>query len=117
MKILHFTDAKPVVLTEDTALNITGRMVIGKAIGAKQICMQVFELLEKGCTPWYFYEHEHQIFIFSGTGEVLIDGSWIPVSAGYVLFVPEYEEHQIRNRGDEPLVVVSLTPMEAVDSD
>jgi quercetin dioxygenase-like cupin family protein len=104
MKIIHFTDAKPLTISEDTAKSITGRMVIGKADGANNISMRVYELAKGGYTPWYFLDWEHEIFIFSGKGEILHNDKWTPLTEGYVVFIPAMEDHQIRNAGDRRLL-------------
>ncbi len=113
MKLIHFTDAKPIAITEDTAENITGRLVISKADKAKYISMRVFELAKNGLTPWYFLDWDHEIFVHSGRGEILYNNTWVPLAEGYVIHIPENEEHQIRNTGNQPLVIISLVPPEA----
>ncbi len=113
MKIIHFTDSSAIPITEDTAKNITGRMVIGKNDGAEHCFMQIFEVNINGSSPWYFYDWEHEIFIHAGKGEILHDGNWIPVTEGYVIFIPKHEEHQIRNTGNSTLVILSITPKNA----
>ncbi len=110
MKILHFSDAKPINLEDDVASNVNGRVVLGKADGIKNFTMRFFELAKGGCTPWYYFEWDHKIFIHSGIGEVLYKDNWTPASEGYVIYIPADEEHQIRNRGKKTLVIISMIP-------
>jgi mannose-6-phosphate isomerase-like protein (cupin superfamily) len=53
------------------------------------------------------------MFVHSGEGEIYGNGQWNPVKPGNAMFVPSNEEHQIRNRGKELLVVVCLIPSKA----
>ncbi len=110
MKIQHFTDAKSINLEDDVATHVSGRVVLGKADGIKDFTMRFFELGKGGCTPWYYFEWDHKIFIHAGIGEVLYKDEWIPLSEGYVIHIPADEEHQIRNRGDSTLVIMSILP-------
>jgi mannose-6-phosphate isomerase-like protein (cupin superfamily) len=53
------------------------------------------------------------MFIHSGEGEIYGNGQWNPVKSGNAIFVPSNEEHQIRNRSKELLIVVCLIPSKA----
>jgi quercetin dioxygenase-like cupin family protein len=50
------------------------------------------------------------MFIHAGAGEVYGNGQWYPLIPGKVVLIPGNEEHQMRNVGREPLVVVCLVP-------
>lgn len=110
MKIIHYTDPKPVFIDTDPAKGVTGRVVIGKDDGASHFCMRVFELSEGGYSPRHTHEWEHEIFIHSGDGEVYNNGKWSKISKGFIIFIPGNEEHQIRNTGNDPLIFVCLIP-------
>jgi quercetin dioxygenase-like cupin family protein len=110
MKIIHYSQAAPVYFDTEAAKGVTGRVVIGKADGAANFCMRVFELAENGYSPKHSHEWEHEIFIHAGSGEVFCRDEWIPVKAGTAIFVPGNEEHQIRNTGNQPLVFVCVIP-------
>jgi mannose-6-phosphate isomerase-like protein (cupin superfamily) len=53
------------------------------------------------------------MFIHSGKGEIFCEGTWHPVEAGRVALIPANEEHQIRNQGNEKLVLACLVPSKA----
>ncbi len=110
MKIISYSQAEPKKFIGETVKGVTGRVAIGKADGAENFCMRVFELSENGYTPRHSHEWEHEIFFHSGKGEVLCEEKWVPVEAGHVAFIPGNEEHQIRNTGDNQLVFVCLIP-------
>ncbi len=110
MKIISYSQTEPKEFIGETVKGVTGRVAIGKADGAENFCMRVFELSENGYTPRHSHEWEHEIFFHSGKGEVLCEEKWVPVEAGHVAFIPGNEEHQIRNTGDNQLVFVCLIP-------
>jgi quercetin dioxygenase-like cupin family protein len=40
------------------------------------------------------------IYVVAGQGEILVNGGWQQVMAGDHIFVPEKEEHGVRNTGE-----------------
>lgn len=111
MKIMHYSQGESKHFDNgDMVKGVTGRVAIGKAHGAENFCMRVFEVAPGGYTPKHSHDWEHEIFIHSGNGEVLCEGEWKPVEPGYAVFIPGNEEHQIRNPGEETLVFVCLIP-------
>lgn len=113
MKVIKYTDVKPVVFDSNMVKGIAGRVVIGKNDGANNFCMRIFEVSAKGFSPKHSHEWEREIFLHSGSGEVYNNGAWSPVTAGSVVFIPGNEEHQIRNTGAVLLVFAYLVPSTA----
>ena len=113
MKIIHYNEVGSMHYDNDAARSVDGRVVIGKADGARNFCMRVFEIGPGGYTPFHKHAWEHEIFFHEGSGEVYRDGEWIPVTSGSVAFIPGKEEHQIKNVSSEPLIFVCLVPREA----
>jgi len=112
MKIMHYSEAEARDFGSP-AKDVTGRVVVGKADGADNFCMRVFELAPGGYTPRHTHAWEHEQFVHSGRGSMLQNGQWVELGPGNVLFVPANEEHQLKNTGEEPLVVVCLVPPSA----
>jgi quercetin dioxygenase-like cupin family protein len=110
MKVISYSQEPATRFDNDRVKGVTGRVVIGKADGALHFCMRVFELENGGFTPRHQHDWEHEIFFHAGRGEVWQNGTWTPVSAGSVAFIPGSEEHQIRNAGEERLTFVCLIP-------
>ena len=110
MKISPYTQAKATHFDNEAAKGVAARVVIGKADGAPNFCMRVFEIAPGGHTPRHAHAWEHEMFIHAGAGEVYGNGRWHPMTPGHVLFIPGQEEHQMRNTGQELLVVVCLVP-------
>ena len=110
MKIVKYRDIDAVKFDNDAAKKITGRVLIGKDDGADNFCMRLFEISKNGHTPCHTHEWEHEMFIHSGRGEVLDGNEWRPVSPGTAVFIPGNVEHQIKNSGSEPLVMLCIIP-------
>lgn len=113
MKKLYYTDPEPLLYNNEKAKGVAGRILIGKADGADNFCMRVFEISAGGNTPMHSHDWEHEMFIHSGEGEVFGNGKWNQVKSGNVIFVPANEEHQIKNSGNGMLTVICLVPSKA----
>jgi quercetin dioxygenase-like cupin family protein len=110
MQAKPYTTAPPKYFNNAAAQGIAARVVIGKAEGAANFFMRIFEIGPGGHTPLHTHAWEHEMFIHAGAGEVFGNGRWQPVQAGSVVFIPGEEEHQIRNPHPDLLVVVCLVP-------
>ena len=110
MKIIHYTSVPPTHFNNGQANGVSGRVVIGRNDDANHFCMRVFEIAPGGHTPRHIHDWEHEIFIHAGIGEAYGLGTWHPLQAGDVLFVPANEDHQIRNIGKELFIFVCLIP-------
>lgn len=110
MKIAHYQEIPATRFDNDAVRNVDGRVLIGQNDGAENFCMRMFELGPDGQTPRHRHPWEHEIIVFSGQGELLCDGQWQPVKRGHAIFIPGEEEHQLRNRGQEPFVFICLIP-------
>jgi quercetin dioxygenase-like cupin family protein len=113
MKAIHYTEIPPTQLDQRGASRVAGRVVIGRADGAPSFTMRVFEIGAAGHTPRHSHAWEHEMFVHSGRGEVLCDAQAHAIAAGAAVFVPGSVEHQVRNTGTEPLVLVCLVPASA----
>ena len=110
MKIKPYTEVTPTLFNSDIAKGVTARVVLGKADGAENFYLRVFEIAPGGHTPRHAHAWEHEMFIHAGEGEVYGNGQWHPLRPGRVVLIHGNEEHQMRNVGREPLVVVCLVP-------
>lgn len=113
MKKIYYTDPQPALINNDVAKGVAGRVLIGKADGADNFCMRVFEIDPGGNTPRHSHDWEHEIFFHAGDGEVFCNGNWSSVRAGDVVFLPSNEEHQIRNIGTSKLIFICVVPSKA----
>jgi quercetin dioxygenase-like cupin family protein len=113
MKNIHYTTVAPTQFDNEAAKGVAGRVAIGKADGAANFCMRIFELAPGGHTPKHTHAWEHEIFFHEGEGEAYGNGRWQKVTPGTALFVAPDEEHQIRNTGAGLLVFACLIPRNA----
>ena len=110
MKIIDYTKVEPVLIDNEAAKGVKGRVIIGKDVGANNFCMRIFELADGGYSPRHSHEWEHELLVHSGSGEVFCNGEWLPIKPGNAVFIPGNEEHQIRNASTEPFVFACLIP-------
>jgi len=110
MKFIHYLEPEATLFDKDPARDVEGRVIIGKADGANNFCMRNFIINVGGHTPKHEHEWEHEIIVHSGKGEIFCKDSWNRVKPGSAAFIPGNETHQIKNTGDEPLVVFCLIP-------
>ena len=110
MELKRYPEVSAVHFDNEVAKGVAGRVLVGKADGAPNFCMRVFEIAPGGHTPRHTHAWEHEMFVHAGQGEIFGNGVWNPVKPGSATFVPGGEEHQIKNTGDSALVVVCLVP-------
>ena len=92
------------------AEGVTVRVVIGKEQGAPNFVMRVFDIEPGASSPRHSHDWEHEVFVLAGNGTVSGEDGDEPVKPGDVVFVPQDEEHQFRNEGDEELRFLCLIP-------
>jgi quercetin dioxygenase-like cupin family protein len=110
VKIIQYKEAEIKTYSGNAPKGITGRVVIGKADGARDLCMRVFELEPSTYTGKHAHEWEHEVFVHAGKGSILRGGEWAPFGVGSVILIPGGEEHQLRNDGNETLTFVCVIP-------
>ena len=113
MKIKNYSDVSPTLFDDEPAKGVKARVLIGNADGAKNFCMRIFEIEKNGYTPRHSHDWEHEVFIPSGSGQLYSEGEWVPVKSGQAVFIPGNEEHQFKNTGDEPFIMICLVPSSA----
>jgi quercetin dioxygenase-like cupin family protein len=110
VKIIHYTEAEAKTYPSDQAKEAAGRVVIGRSDGAEKFCMRVFEIGRGGMTGLHAHDWEHEVFVHSGEGAVLRGETWVPLSAGSVVFIKANEQHQLKNTGNNPFAFVCVIP-------
>ena len=63
------------------AKGVAGRVVTGKADGANNFCMRIFEIAPDGYTPKHAHPWTRNVYSF-GVGEIYGNGKWNPIQAG-----------------------------------
>ena len=79
--------------------------------GVPNFALRVFELEPGGYTPRHQHDWEHENYILSGEGELLLpDGSTTPLRPGDAVLVRPNEVHQYRNVGSTPFRFICCIP-------
>lgn len=88
--------------------DITKRVLIGPDDGAQGFAMRFFEVPPLRSSANENHPEQHQVYIVTGQGQVLLGDEWHDFSSGDVIFIPGGEQHQLRNTGDEVLRFVCV---------
>lgn len=102
-------EAQPVGL--EGAEGVRMSLMVGRADGAPTFALRSFRVEAGGHTPRHSHDYEHEVFVVSGGGEVLLGGAYREIKGGDVVYVPAGEEHQFRS-GGEGLRFLCLVPVE-----
>jgi len=111
MKLFHHTSVEAEEVSEP-AVGVKVRWLITKKTGAPNFAMRLFEMEPGGSTPRHAHNWEHEAFILSGRGEVLVEEGEKSFGPEDVVFVPSGEEHQFRNTGDETVRFLCMIPLQ-----
>jgi quercetin dioxygenase-like cupin family protein len=89
-------------------------VMIGREDDAPHFALRHIAVDPGGHTPHHKHDYEHEVYIVSGAGKILLEGDWHPIKSGDVVYVPANEEHQFRSdeSGSEPLRFLCMVPVE-----
>ena len=92
----------------------TMAIMVGRGDKAPNFSLRSIEVTPGGNTPKHSHDYEHEVYVVSGTGEVLLDGKLNEIKAGDVIYVPANEEHQFTVGDDsgESLRFLCVVPVE-----
>ncbi len=102
-------EANPVQM--DGVKGVRMSVMVGRADGAPHFALRSFTVEPGGHSPRHHHDYEHEVYIVSGSGEVLLEGEYRPLKQGDVVYVPADEEHQFR-AGSEGMRFLCLVPVE-----
>lgn len=88
----------------------TMAVMVGREDGAPTFALRQFRVDAGGNTPRHAHDYEHEVFIVSGGGTVLLGGEERPVRGGDVIYVPADAEHQFKASA-EGLRFLCLVPV------
>jgi len=108
---INETPRKPVEM--DGVRGASMAIMVGRSDGAPHFALRQFQVEPGGHTPRHQHDYEHEVYVVSGTGTVLLNGGENPIRAGDVIYVPANHEHQFRAAGaGEPLRFLCAVPVE-----
>lgn len=108
MIVRHFHDV-PEETSFKGALGVSKRTLIGKDQSAPNFYLRLFRVEAFGNTPRHSHPWEHEIYVISGCGSVLVAGERSDLTNGITVFIPPDAEHQIM-AGETPLEFICVIP-------
>ena len=96
---------------EEGSHNVRMRQLISREDGARKTSMHELIVGKDGYSAKHAHEWDHQLAVTSGRGLALVARKRIPLRTGVVLLVQSNEEHQFFQRGKDPLVFLTVTPI------
>jgi quercetin dioxygenase-like cupin family protein len=108
MVIRHFLDVEEVTSLKG-ANGVSKRTLLGKGESAPNFFLRRFSIAALGNTPRHSHPWEHEIYVLSGAGEVMVSGEISGLREGMAVLIPSGEEHQIK-AGPEPLEFICIIP-------
>lgn len=112
MKSIHYTEAEPI---PSERLGIVGakglsiRLLVTKEDGAPYFNMVMLVIKPGGHTPDHAHEREEDIFVKSGTGEMITARGTEEVRPGQAIYFGPNEKHQFINTSDDDLELLCMS--------
>ena len=101
-------ESKPVAM--DGVSGVKMALMVGREDGAPNFALRSFTVDPGGHSPRHSHDYEHEVFVISGAGTVLLEGRENPIRGGDVVYVPADQEHQFK-AGTEGLRFLCLVPV------
>ncbi len=88
------------------------KVLVSPAQGWDSHVMRVMEVGVGGYTPKHQHDWPHINYVIEGEGNLLIEETLHPLSAGSYAFVPPNTLHQFTNTGDVTFKFICIVPTE-----
>jgi len=86
------------------------RPMIAENTAAPNFHLRVFDVGPGGHTPLHRHPWEHEIYVVSGSGKIVLESGDVDLSPGDALLVEPNELHQFVNDRDSLLKLVCVIP-------
>jgi quercetin dioxygenase-like cupin family protein len=86
------------------------RPLLAENVNAPNFYLRVFDIAPGGHTPLHSHAWEHEVFVVSGKGKVVLERSHEPLAEGDAVFVEPGETHQFVNDGEAVMRMVCVIP-------
>ena len=67
--------------------------------------------------PHFHKTHDETVYVYKGSGKMLINGKWVDVGPGSVHFNPMTRIHATKNAGKDQLIIISIFTPAMKDQD
>jgi quercetin dioxygenase-like cupin family protein len=108
--IRNLAAATPKPVQMEGVKGVRMAVMVGREDGAPNFALRQFIVEPQGHSPRHQHDYEHEVFIVSGGGTVLLNANEQPIKAGDVVYVPADHEHQFR-AGDAGMTFLCLVPV------
>ena len=85
-------------------------VLIGSKDGAQHFAFRYFEIPPRGQSSFEHHVHDQGVMILKGRARVLLGWEVHEVEPGDIVYIPQNEQHQFENIGDEPLGFLCVIP-------
>jgi len=85
-------------------------VLIGPKEGAQHFAIRYFEIPPRGQSSFEHHLHDQGVVILKGRARVLLGWEIYEVGPGDAIYIPQDEQHQFENLGDEPLGFLCVIP-------
>lgn len=112
MLIRNIEDVQQEKIQMDGVQGATMAIMVGRDDGAPNFALRQIHVESGGHTPRHSHDYEHEVFVVSGNGTILLDGKENPIRGGDVIYVPANELHQFKAAENDELRFLCLVPVE-----
>jgi len=108
MKKVNEQDIKP--SSPEGTKDVDFRPMVADNMAAPNFYLRVFDVRPGGHTPLHRHPWEHEIYVVTGKGMIVLEEGGAKLSTGDALLVESGELHQFVNDGEAVLELVCVTP-------
>ena len=112
MPLVKSEDLEKIIMKAETAKNVSKQVAISPVEGWDGWVMRIITIGSEGYSPRHTHPWPHINYIIKGTGELLIDGEKKAVKTGDTAYIPEGEDHQFINTGNDDFSFICIVPEE-----
>ncbi len=108
-KVVNAYQIEPQVV-KDIATGTTIRWIFSKEDGVPNFSMRMFQIEPGGTIEPHSHPWEHEIYVLSGRGIIMIGNEKYEVEPNVAVFIPPNVSHSYQNDSDETLTFLCLIP-------
>ena len=86
------------------------RPLLAENVDPPNFYLRVFDIAPSGHTPLHTHAWEHEVFVVSGSGKIVLDKREEAIAEGDAVFVEPNELHQFVNDGKTPMRMICVIP-------
>lgn len=91
------------------------RPLLAENVDPPNFYLRVFDIAPGGHTPLHTHAWEHEVFVVSGNGKIVLDGREEPLAEGDAVFVEPNELHQFVNDSGANMRMICVIPKPGAD--